>query len=362
MPVYNEGDVLDSILDKILSLGYLDRISFVNDASIDETGEILQRWEESHGIDVLHLTSNRKKEGAIREVIERLHESNELPDFIVLLDADSFIDTAGCSVDSVIDLAINQIETSGLAAVALRIDALISNSSSVLQRCIFSDYSASQFDQWLTSLQGQLWVINGPGGVFRSLPLLAALRHMTPDFETGDLLITVRLMQRNLPVGFCSKVGVKTTVPSTLPDYFRQRRRWERGTTKVMWNERSFYARLFPRFRILGLQTLLHLSIYMGTLVMIAEASLTGEPGAVVAWHLSIAGSFWLTTNLAKVLLNPHARASATLLQLTSWTILNALLWLAVTSLARMTGLMDALRYLWLPRFRGMQAEATARP
>ena len=67
VPVFNEVSSLEGILSRLKALGYLDKITFVNDASTDNSREILERWERKERIDVVHLTENKKKEGAIRE-------------------------------------------------------------------------------------------------------------------------------------------------------------------------------------------------------------------------------------------------------------------------------------------------------
>jgi len=110
-----------------------------------------------------------------------------------------------------------------------------------------------QFDQWLVGKQQKLWVINGPGGLFITEHLLQILRSIIPDFETGDLLITVELMKQRLPIEFYPDIAVSTFVPTTLHEYFNQRRRWERGTTKVLWNDRiaSFIMIFFLVFHYL---------------------------------------------------------------------------------------------------------------
>ena len=70
VPVYNEEESLDFILQQIKAHGYLHKVTFVNDASTDGSKEILERWRAREGIDVLHLKENKKKEGAMREVLE----------------------------------------------------------------------------------------------------------------------------------------------------------------------------------------------------------------------------------------------------------------------------------------------------
>lgn len=180
VPVFNEADVLQDVLEFAFKEDYLHKIIFVDDASTDGSQDILRAWIATHGIDVHFLDENRKKEGAIRDVMEKLAAADKLEPYTILLDADSLI-TRPAQHATVVDgvgAAIGSMRERGLAGLAFRIDAAVDASSSLLERCAFADYSSMQFDHWVTSHQNQVWVINGPGGLFRSDSLLQALRGM----------------------------------------------------------------------------------------------------------------------------------------------------------------------------------------
>jgi len=182
VPVYNEEDVLPKILEAAATAGYLDKMVFVDDASTDGSRVLLRKWVSSHGIRVVFLDKNRKKEGAIREVLESLEARRTLKPYTILLDADSFITRPadGVSVSTTLENAIASMRDRGLAGLAFRIDAAIDESSNFMELCAFADYSSMQFDHWVTSHQQQLWVINGPGGLFRSDLLLETSAACSP--------------------------------------------------------------------------------------------------------------------------------------------------------------------------------------
>ena len=344
VPVYNEEDVLPRILEHARRAGYLDRIIFVDDASTDGSRAVLRRWIRSHDIRVVFLDSNRRKEGAIREVLELLQARSMLAPYTVLLDADSFFTAPadGTSIVTALETAIGSMRERGLAGLAFRIDAAIHDAPTWLELCAFADYSSMQFDHWVTSHQEQVWVINGPGGLFRSELLLDVLRNMQPDFDTGDLLITVRLMRDHHRVAFYPDIQVQTFVPATLGSYFRQRRRWERGTTKVLWWEKSFYARLFAAPRFLAISTLIHLSLYAGLVVM--AAGLASPASNALDW---IVASYlvWLGINLAKGFCNVRMRREGLWPRYVVLCAANGLLWIGVTVWARCAGFLDAVEY-----------------
>lgn len=360
VPIYNEADVLPKVLRLAFAARYLHHIIFVDDASTDASPQILDAWTKSHGIRAMRLERNRRKEGAIREVMEMLELRQMLQPYTILLDADSFIEcpAAGQSVESVIHEAIASMLDRGLAGMAFRIDAAIDDSANLLERCEYADYTALQFDQWLTSCQEQLWVINGPGGIFRSEGLLRTLRDMQPDFETGDLLITVRLMAKGLGVAFYPEIVVKTFCPRTLKAYFAQRRRWERGTTKVLWWERHFYARLFVRPRLLAISLLIHLSVYVGILSVALGSVAAPDRFALVLEWFWVTFVAWYAINLLKGLWNKPMRNEGHFWRFAFHSALNGILWFIVTVWARLAGFTDAVLFLMAGRSGGARPAA----
>ena len=349
VPIYNEEDVLQTILERAAAAGYLEKIIFVDDASTDGSRAVLRNWVRSHGIRVMFLDKNKKKEGAIREALELLEARRMLKPYTILLDADSFITRPadGTAVVIAIETAISSMHARGLAGMAFRIDAAIDHSSNFLELCAFADYSSMQFDHWVTSHQQQVWVINGPGGLFRTDLLLETLRGMQPDFDTGDLLITVRLMSKGHGVAYYPDVQVQTYVPKTLKAYFNQRRRWERGTTKVLWWERSFYARLFKAPRLLAIETLIHLSLYFG-IVMAGIGMASPSPDAL-RW-IVMSYLVWLCINLLKGFCNVRMRSEGLWRRYVVFCAANGILWIGVTVWARCAGFMDASRSLFRTR------------
>lgn len=348
VPIYNEADVLPRILQFAACSGYLEKIFFVDDASTDGSPEILRDWLKSHNIRVLFLDENKKKEGAIRQMLEVLESREILEPYTILLDADSFFTCPKdeVTVVSALQTAIESMRARALAGMAFRIDAAIDASSNLLELCAFADYSAMQFDHWLTSHQEQLCVINGPGGLFRSDLLLETLRDMQPDFETGDLLITISLMRNGHGVAYYPEIQVKTFVPRTLSAYFKQRRRWERGTTKVLWWERGFYARLFKTPKFLAIETLIHLSIYFGIFTTILSTALSSDPFSIALKWFFITYLTWFSFNLLKGLWNKPMRNEGLLRSYILFCLINGILWFVVTTWARLTGFIDALLFL----------------
>ncbi len=348
VPVYNEEDVLESVLQFAADAGYLHKIVFVDDASTDASPNVLRSWVKSHGINVHFLERNRKKEGAIREVLETLKAAGTLELYTILLDADSLImlPPEHASVMGAVEAAIRTMLERGLAGIAFRIDVAVRDTANLLELCAFADYSSMQFDHSVTTRQEQVWVINGPGGLFRSELLLDTLRGMQPDFDTGDLLVTVRLMRARHPVAYYPDLQVRTFVPRTIGAYFKQRRRWERGTTKVLWWEKRFYGKLFTSGKLLAIETVIHLSLYLGFLAAILSIAFNPDP-AMNAMKWTAGGyGFWLAVNLAKGWWNSRMRAEGHWPRYVIFCAANGVLYLLVTIWARLAGFTDAVVFL----------------
>ncbi len=343
VPVFNEGNKLDEILTRIKSLGYLHKITFVNDASTDNSKEILDRWVASDGIEVMHLRENKKKEGAIREVLEMLSREGRLPEKVILLDSDSYLNLVkpGLSLQEMISQASAYMQDKGIAGMTFRMEPLLPEKPSILQKAQYAEYIGTRFWNRVSAKQGKLWVINGPAGMFRADVLLHALRNMVPDFETGDLLITVKLMEENYRVGYYTGLKVQTTVPNTVKELFKQRRRWERGTLKVFVDKFGFYMKQFHSPNILALQTAINFMAYV-----FLTLSLPIKPSEAFSFNAMVTNYFlWLAVNVGMSLSVKSVREEREAFKVTKWLFLQGLVYTGVVMPARFAGVYDAMKF-----------------
>jgi len=348
VPVYNEEKVLDTVLENAKTFEYLRYLVVANDASTDRTSEILDRWVRESGLRVVNLLENAKKEGAILAALEVLHEEGLLKPYTILLDADTRFQVSDFGLDVALQLrrAIEFLEHEGLGAMALRVNASYFSRPSPAFLSAYSTYFGLQFDCWLFGLLGQLWVINGAGGLFRTEQLLCILQKMTPSFETGDLQITVELMKNGGRLRLYDKIKALTYVPESAVELFNQRRRWERGTLKIMWKEKSFYLRQFSRLSLLPVAIMLHFALYVGVVLTLLGVLVNGLFGENLIQLFLISFLVWFAVDFFKgtwVALRTEPRRFPLFVLA---AIVNGPVWLLVVIPARLFGGIEAVIHL----------------
>jgi cellulose synthase/poly-beta-1,6-N-acetylglucosamine synthase-like glycosyltransferase len=348
MPVFNEQDILPVTLAHAKAAGYLLHMVVVNDASTDATKKILDKWELEEGLKTIHLTKNKKKEGAIKEALEQIKYSDSIKQYTVLIDADTYLAAPSCiPISDLIDNAICDLESNKHSALAFRLNAVFLKDRSIFWMSAFTTYIGIQFDNWLLSKQKQLWVINGAAGIFRTNELSDILSHMEFNFETGDLQITVDLMKQKKSIAFHKQVIANSYVPSTFSAFFNQRRRWERGTTKVLWQDREFYSRTILPISYLGLSLIIHLSLYLSFWIALVSGVLDD-----FQWNWGLRVFFfsyigWLIFDLVKGFWVIYKEKYSNYLLYFLCQIVNGPVTLFVVIPARLFGGAEALIYLF---------------
>jgi len=352
VPIFNEETILQKILSKIKENGYLQYIVFVDDASTDSSLNILKHWIATENITVFHLTMNSKKEGAIQFALKALQEKGALRPYTLIMDADSIIEKP--KHDSIIyteiEKSITYLNQNLLSALAYRIEAASEQRYNIYYMSAYSDFYAMQFDNLILSKQLQLWVINGTAGLFKTSALMKALETMRFDFETGDLLITVKLMEDKRAIGYYPLLKIQTFVPVSLSKYFSQRTRWERGTMKILWNERKFYLSLFKQPLFLIIYLLLHLALYVGLLVTLIAYLITDMSAGDIALIIFSAYVFWQILNIIKGFFLTRKKIYSPIFFFILCVIVHGLLWTGVTMFARIKGTLDTIFYLFKNR------------
>jgi len=355
VPIFNEANLLQEMLVKIELADYLDKITFVNDASTDNSKDILDEWSNQKGIEVIHLAENRKKEGAIREALEVLQRDGRLPDKVLLLDADSFMSSTQTSeaIDVSISQALAYMDEHDITAMGFRYDIFLGEKPSLLQKAQYAEFAGLRFMNGMSPEQFQMWVINGRGGVFRSSVLLSILQKIEPDFETGDILITQKIMEAGYKIAYYDDIKIETMDVNTFKDFSIQRRRWARGTAKVMIQERAYYAKEILKLSKIGLMSLLYLLIDIGfPLSLIGILLLSDNPTDFLLLKLPIAMAVWMMIGISLAVSDKGVRAEGFTGKVVRWSLINAALYVSITMPSRLIGLFEAVKYQLLSKIK----------
>lgn len=348
VPVYNEEQRLEKICNLAKNSGYIKNIVFVDDASTDSSLIILKHWVKYEKINLISFSVNAKKEGAIKATMNILQERGELRPYTMLLDADSFIESeeTDVSINVAIENAISYLNHNHYSALSFRVEAISDRLFNIFYMSAFSDFYGMQFDHWLTSKQSQLWVINGSGGLFETNCLHKILNKIVPDFETGDLKITVELMKQNSHIRYYPLIKINTFSPNTVITYFNQRKRWERGTIKVIWYDRKFYLNNFRRPSLLAFYTVLHFALYFGLFVTILNQYFRPLTYTNFTLLIGVSFLFWQTLNLLKGIFLNFLGIKTPYFFFFICVIMHGFVWLTVTVFARLTGICEAIIFI----------------
>ena len=157
---------------------------------------------------------------------------------------------------------------------------------------------------------GGLLVISGAFGVFRR-DLLIEIGGLDPNCIGEDAELVVRLHRylrqhgRDYRIPFVPEPVAWTEVPSTVRVLGRQRRRWHRGITEILYKHR---AMLFnPRYGRIGLLVLPYYLVFevlapvieIAGIVLVPVGVLVGVVDVVFAWwFLLVAYGFAFVVNL----------------------------------------------------------------
>jgi biofilm PGA synthesis N-glycosyltransferase PgaC len=221
LPVYNDGDVVESTIKSLLKQDYPGKffIILINDGSTDRTAHILQKMAEAYSdIEFINLEENIGKARALNTGLKKSRT-----DLVISVDADCWV-----KEDAVKNLVARYLsDPKGTKAVAGTI--LIRNSrENWITRAQEWDYflGIASIKRIQSLFQGTL-VAQGAFSLY-DREVLNQIGGW-PNTVGEDIVLTWKLLNKGYRIGYAEDACVFTNCPNTLAQFVRQRQRWSRG-------------------------------------------------------------------------------------------------------------------------------------
>ncbi len=273
--VHNAEDELPEFVEAMAPYGR--HLWTIDDASDDET----VRRIRGAGYRCLIGTPNRKKPGAIKELVRSLPDEIET---VVVLDPDcSFVNS---STDEATDLekVVFDFQRSGMSAVCPRI--------AVRQDGLLSDFQAFEFcmSQLLGRKSLSDFSVNSGISIYRREELEWLLERHSLSVYAEDLENSVILLGAGRRIYFDDRLIVETEGKQSLSGLFSQRVGWAFGHIRVFSERFSDIRRIASREPMAAYQFLL----YLGVVGMFVAPFRALAGGAVFLSLLNTVDEFFL--------------------------------------------------------------------
>ncbi len=240
IPAYNAELTIKECLLSVVNLDYpKDRLEIlvVNDGSTDSTGEIVAGLLSSN----VRLISqgNQGKGAALNNAIKLC-----TGEFFACLDSDSFVEP------STLKKMLAIVEQHGPDLAIVTPAMKVYNPKSIFQKFQRVEYLIAMLFNRLLSALDALYVAPGPFSLYRT-GIVRKLGGFAENNLTEDQEIGYRMQKHNYLIKHCFDGYVYTTAPSSLPQLYRQRSRWWRGSLLNFFKYKSLL--LNPKYGHFGM-------------------------------------------------------------------------------------------------------------
>jgi len=236
IPAYNEERVIAKTIESAMEIDYPQKeIIVVDDGSKDNTLRIAKSYEQDM-VKVLHK-ENGGKASALNYGLTFARG-----EIIAVLDADTIVGKS-----SLKEIAKIFADDENVAAVAGNVK--VRNKVNWLTWCQALEYVAGlQIARRAFDVFGAISIVPGALGSFRKSVLQGAGGY---DKETvvEDFDATVKILKSGMVVKGTTKSLAYTEAPTSIIDFYKQRKRWYRGNLQVLFKHRD--ALTNPRFGFL---------------------------------------------------------------------------------------------------------------
>jgi len=337
LALYNEGRVVDRLLEACTSFDYENYEVIVADDSTDETVEKLKKWKEHPRVRVIHRSSRKGfKGGALQEALRRMNPRSE---YVMIFDADfvppadaiwHFLDYFGrlTKPKNVIGDGHDAHAKTGapqngdrLAVVQGYQWHMLNASENWVTKGVRAEFSGSYvLERAGQELFGAMKMISGSVYMIRAdvLRKLGWSTSITEDWE-----LTIRLYLAGYKVLYTPYIQAPAECVSEVRRLIKQRMRWAEGHTfnvrkyfwpilrspNLSWQEKLEFVYYAPYYLQSVLFTVATVSWIVGVLILGQKLPMWGE---VFGWSLVVSNALALPLmNLTGVLLEGSLKRDA---------------------------------------------------
>lgn len=225
VPCRNEGETVAATTESLLKLNYpADKLQIilVDNASTDNTPEVMARYKNYPQVTVLHA-EKLGKHNAVNAGIAATDA-----EFIGCLDADSFVDPEALRE------IIPCFENPRVAAVTAAMS--IHKPRNIVEHMQNAEYSFGiTMRHAMASING-LYVTPGPFSFYRH-NVIRELGGFRYGHQTEDMEMALRIQKAGYAIENAPRARVYTKAPRTIPTLVKQRTRWTNGFLRNMFGE-----------------------------------------------------------------------------------------------------------------------------
>lgn len=224
VPCHNEGENARETIEYLLKQNYQHfEIIAINDASSDNTGEILNTLAAKHPcLRVIHFEENQGKAAALN--IGAIASKNE---FLICIDGDALLDFN--AVNWIMSHFIN-----GPRVGAVTGNPRIRTRSSLLGKIQVGEFSAIiGLIKRAQRVYGRVFTVSGVVAGFRK-SALHRVGYWSTDMVTDDIDISWKLQLDHWDIRFEPQALCWILMPETYTGLLKQRTRWAQGGIEVL--------------------------------------------------------------------------------------------------------------------------------
>ncbi|MGW8379057.1 glycosyltransferase [Streptomyces sp. ODS28] len=254
IPAWNEAAVLAASVERLVALEYPPdrlRVVVVDDASTDETPQVMARLQERHPGRVLHLRRENGGQGKAHTLNHGLREvlADDWAEAVLIMDADVIYDR-----DALWRMT-RHLARPEVGAVTAYIKEGSGREGTYLNRYIAFEYIAAQAAARRTqNVLGVVACLAGGAQLHSRENLLALGGQIDTTTLAEDTVTTFETQLGGRRVIFDGAATVRAEEPGGIAGLWKQRLRWARGNLQITHRYRSlwFRGRLAGRHHRLG--------------------------------------------------------------------------------------------------------------